>query len=144
MIAMLIVNLKSLWAFGTDNKGGAILVILLSIACFFSPKWGNDLWMFVFEKRLPQYESAVEDCKLLIQDEHLVLRGEEIPSKYRHLAYSISCTKDESENIEIAFLWGYGFPLKHSAFCYRSDGEPSGKSWPLHKKINDNWFRVSD
>ncbi|MBW8035654.1 MAG: hypothetical protein FVQ79_08500 [Planctomycetes bacterium] len=140
MIPMLIVSCMGLWDYGLDNKLASLIMILLFVACFFSLSWGHKLRMYVFEKRLPQYECAVEDCKLLIEGESLRLAGNKVPEKYRHLAHAIFAVKDNSGNIEIAFKWGYGRLFRHIAFYYLSDNKSLEENGPEHEKIKDHWY----
>lgn len=140
MIPMLIVSCMGLWDYGLDNKLASLIMILLFVACFFSLSWGHKLRMHVFEKRLPQYECAVKECKMLIEGESLRLAGNNVPEKYRHLAHAIFADKDNSGNIEIAFKWGYGRIFKHIAFYYLSDGKSLEENGPEYEKITGHWY----
>ena len=87
----------------------------------------------------------------LVDWENVMLIGEEIPEKYRHLAYSIFAEKLK-DVLRIEFFWGGGFPVKHTAYVYLSNGKPPDKETDHHtdwywyhcERINDYWFRVSD
>ena len=109
---------------------------------------GIDIRMKIFNENLPLYEEAVKELTPMIDEKGLYLAGDQIPQKYRKLAYLITVGKDNG--IAFIFIWDFGFPLKHSAFVYRSDGSwpPKGsdfsREWPYYERINKNWFRASD
>lgn len=115
---------------------------------FFANDIGRDIRIQVFKKNLYLYQQAVEELTPAIGEKGLYLSGDKIPEKYRKLAYVISAEKNEG--VVFDFIWDFGFPLKHSAFVYRSDGFLPGKEthfrshWPYCERINERWFRVMD
>lgn len=130
----------------------ALLPLFISISGFWlqdiTGDKGREIRMEVFNERLYLYEQAVAELAPMIKDEPLHLHYDQIPEKYRHLAYWIIGKKEKG--IVFAFFWGSGFPCKHSAFVYRSDGRlpergtDFRRDWPFCERINEHWFRVSD
>ena len=65
------------------------------------------------------------------------------------MAYTIY-GKRQGDVLRVTFIWGIGFPLKHAAYIYVSDGKWSEKdpdlrrAWPISHRINEHWFRVID
>ena len=106
--------------------------------------------MAVFTERLAQYEEAVQVMESKINGEPVFLKGEEVPETYQHLAWWVHAEEDKQDVLVVTFFWGGGFPVKHSAFVYRSDGwlPPKGtdfrREWPFAERINEHWFRVAD
>ena len=72
----------------------------------------------------------------------------EVPSAYRHLAYTVIADEEPNGVLTAEFLTGGGFPVKHSGYLYRSDDEPRKwkhiSRWPRLRKIESRWYRISD
>ena len=106
--------------------------------------------MYVFNKRLPQYEKAVKEIEGQISDEKLRLIGDKIPQEYRSLALRIIGEKIGTDAYAVTFIWGVSFPTDHAGYAYISDGNLPEKGtefrryWPHAKRINDKWFKVRD
>jgi hypothetical protein len=126
----------------------SIATIAASVFCF---GIGHRIRMYVFEKRLPQYEEVVR----MIDNGTIKIPKQlppniEVPEKYKRLSYWVMAEKETRNVLVVTFLWDAGFPCKHSAFVYRSDGEiPERNSdfcrnWPHISRINKYWFKVSD
>ena len=103
-----------------------------------------------FDKQLPEFEDAVKMIEGKIVGERIILSGEDIPQEYRHLAKYISGDIDENGTLIVTFVWGFGFPVKHTAYAYISDGElperdsEFRKDWYHCTRINEKWFKVGD
>jgi hypothetical protein len=116
----------------------------------YAARAGFRVSLYVFEKRLPRFEEAVASIGGRIEEGILRLSGQEIPEEYRDLAYMIIAEKTRGNVLTVTFMWGAGFPVKHVAYAYISDGMIPAKGtdfrreWPRIYRINDNWFRVSD
>jgi hypothetical protein len=132
----------------------AITPVILTIGGFYLQKGANQLghWyrIEVFNSRFTQYEQFVDILKKDSENKQFItLSGEQIPEQYRSLAYCVHAHK-EKDVFVVVFAWGLGFPAKHSAFAYRSDGILPSKGsefrreWPFCERINENWFRVAD
>lgn len=153
-IALAVINLISIFVHWVEHGFGAFLPICISILTVilivFSVRVGNHAKMHRFNKRLPQFENAVKMVESKLTDEHIRLTGEDIPQEYRHLAYFIIGDKRANGKLIVTFVWGGGFPVKHTAYAYTSDGSSPirdsefQKDWYHCKRINDNWFKVGD
>lgn len=150
---MLIINFISIFKFWSNYNFKvfapiliSILTILLSYSSLKAGRWTN---IYVFEKRLPQYQAAVRMVENRINEKSICLIGEEIPPEFRHLAISIQGEKDDSV-LGVIFIWGVGFPCKHIAYAYISNGEFPARGakflndWYYWERINDHWFIVGD
>ena len=132
------------------NAGVVVILLFCFKAGDISLNAGHNKREKVFAERLPQYEEAVRVMGSKISGEPVFLKGKEVPKTYQHLAYWIHAKKDEGNVLVVTFFWGGGFPVKHSAFVYRSDGwlPPKGtdfrREWPFAERINKNWLRVGD
>ncbi|MBN2455506.1 MAG: hypothetical protein JXB29_03060 [Sedimentisphaerales bacterium] len=150
---MFIINLISLFKFWQEYDSEAFIPLLISILTIplstFSVKAGVFVNTHVFKERIVQYEAAVKMVENQINTEPLYLIGEDIPAKFRHLAYLIYAKKEGSV-LNVSFVWGSGFPNKHTAYVYTSNGKlpekgtKFQKDWPYYRRINDHWFRVCD
>jgi hypothetical protein len=102
-----------------------------------------------FEKNLPRFNEVVN----LIQNGELKPNPPDrfivLPPQYSDLtmrATAFASTNSDGTNIE--FQTEGGFPVKHSGYLYISSGIMSNsytlEDWPIHHRINTNWFYVSD
>ena len=101
-----------------------------------------------FNKNLNNYEAIV---RLIKEDKIKYTKGRplKLPKKYEHLAYSTFVFKDTNGEYYIEFFTGGSFPVRHFGYFYCSDDTefyPKNlkERWPCIKKINDNWFYMSD
>lgn len=150
---IIVISLIGIFVFWEDYGSKATIPFVIGILSLFvvveSGKVGHKIRLNVFNKRLPQYEDAVQMVENTITNEYLRWSGERIPKEFRHLAYLISARRKKDVLI-VNFLWGGGFPVKHTAFVYISDGRLPGKGtdfrkdWPHCTRINEHWFKVSD
>jgi hypothetical protein len=98
--------------------------------------------LFDFEHRLrPEYEL------LIAKIERGEMEAEHVPiSALGSLAYTVHARRDDMGILTVEFFWGRGFPLKHTAFIYRSNGawaQDPRLDWRA-TRLADNWFRASD
>ncbi len=104
----------------------------------------------VFLRRLPQYEKAVKMVERKMATGDVTLYWDDIPEEYSHLAYHIAGERLGDNRTAVTFTWASGFPVKHIAYTYISDGqmpEPGSafrKKWHRGTRINEKWFRVID
>ncbi len=125
-----------------------LFLVLSMIASIYVLRLGHSLSIYTFKQRLPQYEKLVQRIKSGDLPDNMF--NKDIPEKYKHLAYVINTTHYNNDRYSIVFLWGSGFPLKHTAFLYVSDERMLmkksrlRKDWPARTRINENWYRVSD
>ena len=122
---------------------------VLSIMFFlFTLGLGFEVKMLKFRSQKPEYEQVID----LIKQGNIPIRKEldrlKIPDRFDHLAYSVMGTRDDNGVITVEFLTEGGFPVKHSGFLYRSDGQPKKweriDRWPIYGEIETNWYRISD
>lgn len=150
LFAVIVINFIGIFTF--EQRSGIPLAIsfLCVVLLGYSNSLGHRLRLHVFRQRLPQYEAAVRTLEAQITDEPVFLKGEEVPEPFRRLAYWIHAEKTEQNVLVVTFFWGGGFPAKHTAFAYISDGKIPGspsrfqKEWPRISRINENWFKVGD
>lgn len=150
---MLLINLISVFKFWSDYNFAKFIPLLISILTivltYFSLEIGHRVNIYVFKKRLPQYQAVIKIVENQIGDEPLYLVGKDLPPQYRNLAISINAEKENSV-LGVSFLWGVGFSLKHTAYAYVSDGRIPEKgtelrgNWHYWERINDHWFYVGD
>ena len=103
----------------------------------------------LFNKNLNKYEeivSLIEKGSIPVDNE---LKRIQIPNDFKNIAYAILAEKDTNNEITIEILVGSAFPQKHIGYLYKSNGiieEDSfiDKRWPRKRKINKNWFAISD
>jgi len=150
LFAVIVINFIGIFTFGLRSCIPFAMSLLCVILLGYSNSLGHRLRLHVFRQRLPQYEAAVPAVETQITDGPVFLKGEEVPKPFRHLAYWIHADKTEQNVLIVTFFWGGGFPVKHTAFAYISDGKVPGplsrfqKEWPHIFRINQNWFRVVD
>lgn len=154
LFVMLVVSFIAIFKFWEKYSLFSVIPFVILLLCFkagaISLKAGHNKRENVFAERLPQYEEAVRVMESKIKGEPVFLKGKEVPEAYHHLAYWIHAEKYGGGVLVVTFFWGGGFPVKHSAFVYRSDGwlPPRGtdfrREWPFAERINENWFRVGD
>jgi hypothetical protein len=103
----------------------------------------------VFNGRLVKYEKIVNmirnnELKIDTTNHKVVL-----PDEYKHLSYLVLGEVDKNGVLTVEFFTGIGFPVKHSGYMYRSDGnilsDPAiNKRWHNITRKNDNWYYFSD
>jgi hypothetical protein len=149
-----VINFIAIFVFWSEYDFKALVPVGISIATFVlcncSAKLGYQVNLYVFNKRINQFEDAVQMIDNRIVDSNPIrLDGEEIPEQYRHLAYFIYGEKKDNV-LRVDFVWGIGFPCKHIAYVYLSndkipEGDPDfRKDWYRCHRIREKWFRVSD
>ena len=122
------------------------LPLLSMIAVFFvSMNVGNFLNHRIFHKCKPLMEQFIDN----LDDKESYLnsaQGEiKVPDELTVYIYGIHTQGFDSGKFEASFFFGGGFPVKHSAWYYSSDGTPPDpKSWPRYVHIQPHWYRVSD
>lgn len=108
---------------------------------------GNSLRDRVFRSRLPQYEAVLG----MMMDGSIDVREElcriELPPEYSDLAAATLAHKDSNGILTAEFIIGGGFPVKHSGYLFRSEGElrdwEHAHRWSSWFKLDENWYRVS-
>lgn len=114
----------------------AAAIVWLAAAPFVGARVGIMVRDAVFRLRLPEYEAAVR----------LVQAG--TPQADIRLAYRINSDLAPTGGSEVIFYWGSGFPVKHTAFVYRTD-DPSThprfvREWSRIGSLAPNWYVVKD
>jgi hypothetical protein len=131
----------------------AIAALIVSVVPFFVTGYarglGHQASIRDFQQRLPQYEAAVRQVEtaLAASDEYTSRNG--MPGEFPSLCYLVCAWKDSDRTVA-EFFWGRGFPVKHTAWIYLSDGiEPEkgselARRWHRWERVNDHWFTVSN
>ena len=151
-LILVIVNIIAAVKFSSDYFYLQFVPILISVLTIIgmvqANKLGHGQRIRAFHANLPRYNMFVKEIEKQLEKESSInLFQDDIPDKYKKLAWRVSARKDNNDSITIVFFWGGGFPAKHTAFAYRSNGQIVNdfrKSWPHIEKLNDNWFRVGD
>jgi hypothetical protein len=148
-----IINLIGIFRYWENYGLVIILLLAMPFILFYATRACGDLGhqrrIDVFNSRLGEYEDVVKLVMREGDEDGVHWMFEQIPEEYRHLAYSIDSMK-YGEVFSVIFLWGGGFPVKHSGFAYIPDGNipPKGsdfcREWPHVERINEHWFRVGD
>ena len=149
-----VINFTAIFVFWGKHHYKAFIPIGISVITFAlvvcSMRIGNQVNSYVFNKRIALYEDAVQMIDgRSTNGSPIRLLGNEIPEKYRCLAYFIYGEK-ENNILRVDFCWGGGFPCKHVAYVYLSNdevpqkGSNFRKDWYRCYRIRKNWFRASD
>ena len=150
LLTSITINLVAVFKFWNKYKSMTFIPLAISLLCVpvfvTSSSIGEHLSLYIFNKRLPQYEEAVRLMKDKFKGELISLINDEIPEQYRHLCYHIRAEEYEPNGLTVEFLWGESFPVYNTAYVYRSDGSlpPRGGyyNWERSVRINDRWFKV--
>lgn len=102
-----------------------------------------------FKKSLPKYEKIISMINRGEIEIDISRKRIELPSDYKALAYATFGERDSKGVLTIEFFTGAGFPVKHSGYIYRSDGQLSSspevyKRWRYIKGKSQNWYYFSD
>ncbi len=103
----------------------------------------------VFKKNLAKYEkivSMIDYGEIKIDTSRKKI---ELPDDYKTLAYVAFGKRDSEGVLTIELFTGAGFPVKHSGYIYRSDGQLSSdsdiyKRSRYIKRKNQKWFYFVD
>lgn len=73
----------------------------------------------------------------------------ELPTQYSDLAYGVQYKTDISCGIMLDFLWGDGFPVKHTVRRYATDPnwlnmKQCRAGWARGRRLSGNWYEISD
>ncbi len=125
------------------KMAGVLLLAPLSLvlAAFL----GGHIRSYLFYRDLPRMKEVVA----LIQDGSISLTHGRLnlPSRYGSLAYATHANRDAAGTLTVEFFVGGGFPVKHHAYLYLSDGVMTPeirRDWPSGLRREKQWFEVSD
>jgi hypothetical protein len=101
-----------------------------------------------FKISRPQYEAAVR----LIADGKPSVGNQPtpviLPPQYASLAYAGFAERDSNGVLSVVFYYGRAFPVKHSAYLYRSRGTfeqwQHAGDWTRWTRLDEHWYRISD
>lgn len=150
--------------------GGVLLVLSLMIPSCVLPQWkvayawrwlglllmplllvigiwgGRKMRAVLFQRDLPALQRVVDlvaKGEVRVDDGRVVLTDtSSSPTKYVQSRWD-----EASSALELTFFVGGGFPVKHFAYLYRSDGKfPRDRlrHWPKRRQRAEHWFEVSD
>ena len=102
---------------------------------------------FQFELNRPAYEkvvSGIESGNILIADKPFY---GETALDAGNAKYVLARKTDGG--LEVEFLTGFGFPVKHSGYLYVESGELKPGSffeerWPKRSRVDAHWYRIAD
>jgi len=123
-----------------------LLVLLAGVGIAAIPIPGVPLGEKRFVNRLLEYDAFVDKVK----GEDLAGAIDISNFDYQGLAYVAMAYENEPNVLVVEFVvGGMAFPPRHTAFLYTSSGKVSEKTiaderWYRWKRMNENWFRVSD
>ncbi|MHC4475700.1 MAG: hypothetical protein ACYTEL_08640 [Planctomycetota bacterium] len=153
-LMMAVCSFVGIFVLWPRRKWRALVPFGISLLCVpllvLSVMVGGRVRLYVFEKRLAEYQQAVGMMGERVEAEPVVLWGADIPEGYRHLGYCIRGEKDEQDVVIVTFFWGSAFPARHTGFAYISDGKlpeqgsDFRRAWRGLSRINENWFEVAD
>ena len=130
-----------------DRWSAAFMALVVAAAVPLGGRLGYMLRRVDFEHRLrPAYEvlvARIERGEIPMQD---VPMRTVIAEDMQGLAYAVHAWRDETGILTVEFFWGRGFPVKHTAFVYRSSGAWSDdpRLWWRGTHLIDNWFQGRD
>jgi hypothetical protein len=101
-----------------------------------------------FQRNLPRYTEVVRRIETGAIKPTTSSPLLNLPNQYADLAWA-AFPKTNNAGLIIEFLNEGGFPFKHSGYLYVSSGNIESDAdtlerWPIHSRINTNWFRISD
>jgi hypothetical protein len=96
-----------------------------------------------FEIRRPGFETVITD----VQSHTLQHGTSEIVKS--DVAYFVLAERTGSGKLQMEFVTGGGFPVKHWGYVYTESGSVDHNSviagrWQNWKRLDSNWFRISD
>lgn len=122
------------WRSARARWTSAALILFLAIAPYVGARCGIMLRDSVFRSRLPEYEAAVR-----------AVQAGETPLIFPRLAHHITQSQDEPQ---VFFIWGLGFPLRHTAFVYSPTDPRADRSftsrWRRIRPLAPHWYFAKD
>lgn len=103
---------------------------------------GRPLNDYLFYRDLTRMKEVVTG----IEKGSIRITNASVPIGYENLAYRIDSSR-EGQVLTVTFWIGSGFPVKHNAYIYRSDGKLTPemrRDWPSSRQREEQWFQVSD
>lgn len=129
----------------TYRLRAAALLLLAPASLVLAVNVSGPVRDYLFYRDLPQMKKVVS----LIVNGTLPVPKEKtgVPVKYKESNYETRAERDSSGALTVEFLVGGGFPVKHYAYLYRSDGVLTRRItsfWPASRRREPQWFEVSD
>lgn len=66
----------------------------------------------------------------------------EVPRELADYVKVITVRRNSADETEAYFLYGYGFPVRHSFWFYNSQGHPPASGG--YRRMDNQWYHVSD
>jgi hypothetical protein len=100
--------------------------------------------MFMFHRRLPQYEEVLRQIEAgrITGDEKDDAILLSLPRQYGHLGTDVTAVRDANGIASATFWFGFAFPTKHQVFLYNRDGHFGG--WHECIPLEKHWALASD
>ena len=129
-----------------DRWRGLVPVGICTIAVVLAPRVGAVIRESTFRRDLPSYNAVIRQMERGSIPVDAELRR--IPQAEGAQAYVVLAQRT-SEGLNVEFITGGGFPVKHSGYLYCSSGEIERGSlidsrWPKRREVMPMWFRISD
>ena len=148
LIAWIAVTLKSVWFIFRGWKEHKLKVFIPLVVCIvvFAVSW--DLARFgeylYFEYKLPKFEAVIQGVRTLD-----IKAGDHRIIPKTGCARFVMAEKLEDGKLQIEFVIGGGFPVKHSGYLYVESGHIDETSflaerWPKRYEKRNHWFRIRD
>jgi len=126
-----------------------VLVIGLSVS-FIGAVWlGGSIKHSRFQQNLPRYNEVVRRIQTSeLQPDPNNYAHIHLPPAFADLAW-FARVETNAGDFTIEFFVEGGFPVKHSCYLYVANAQIAGnaimfKDWPIHRRIDTNWFYISD
>ena len=126
-----------------------ICVVGLPVSFIGAVALGGSVKQSRFQKNLTRYNEVVRHIQAGdFQPDPNNYFHIHLPPPYADLAW-FARTQTNGGNLYIEFFTEGGFPVKHSGYLYVADGKIGDNTsffqdWPIHSRINTNWFYISD
>lgn len=117
-----------------------------ALAVILAPEVGSRIRQFMFHRSLPRYESIIRQMES--GNIPVSVELQRVPQAEGTVAYAVLAQRTNGV-LNVEFLTGGGFPVKHSGYLYCSSGVIERGSlidsrWPKRREVRPSWFRISD
>jgi hypothetical protein len=148
MLVLMVVLIRSAWFAVTtwkEFKAKAVVPLVVCILVVPAALTGASLGRMVhFAFVLPVFERLVEDAR-----RRDIPPGSKPIELSSSLAYLVLAERTNSGALQVEFLTGRGYPVRHTGYLYADSGavDPDsvlGERWPSAHGLRRQWFRIAD
>ena len=131
-----------------DFMAAGLGAALLSLgACWAAPCAGNELADRWFFRERVHLETVVSELRARPDRRYAAMPDDSLPAPLRGRFYRVASRHREDGTFQVWFIYGYGFPMMHSAYAY-NDGpkdrlRPPHGPWSSGRRLTSNWYDVS-